>query len=349
MHWSVLNLMRKIPGPKPTNPHYNRERGHHTPSGFRNNYPPRPPTAEELSRSRQQTDERSRAQLSRIDLSRVAPDLALLHANRTQPAVTWIGHSTVLMQMGGRNVITDPIFTQRASPIPFAGPKRWQPPGVKIRELPRIDLVVISHNHYDHLSLASVRALARQAGGPPRFAVPLGLDRWFRRRLRALPSDHVAALDWWHSAELAGLQVTLVPTHHWSARTPWNRNENLWGAWIVESADGFRFYFSGDTAWSADVSDVGQRLGGFDLAAIAVGHYEPRSFMKNAHINPDEAVRAHRVLRAKRSLAIHYGTFAGLTMEPLDQPLIDLAEARRAQGVTEEEFFALRPGQTQVL
>jgi L-ascorbate metabolism protein UlaG (beta-lactamase superfamily) len=349
MHWSILRLVRYLPGPDPTNPHYDPARAHHTPRGFRNIYPHAAPTAEEMSRIRNQMDRRAPALPLRVDLSQASPDLAFLHANRTRPAVTWIGHSTVLMQMGGRNVLTDPIFTQRASPVPFAGPRRLQPPGLKLHELPRIDLVVISHNHYDHLSLASVRALARQSGGPPRFAVPLGLDRWFRRNLRGLVSDQVVALDWWDTARLAGLKVNLVPTHHWSARTPWNRNENLWGAWIVESSDGFRFYFSGDLAWSEDVRDVGRRMGGLDLAAIAVGHYEPRWFMKNNHINPDEAVRVHRLLRARRSLAIHHGTFAGLTMEPLDQPLIDLAEARKAHGVSEEEFFTLRHGQTELL
>ncbi len=349
MHWSILRLVRYLPGPAPNNPHYNPARVHHTPNGFRNIYPHAAPTAEEMRRIRNQMDRRAPALPLRIDLSRASPDLSFLHANRSRPAVTWIGHSTVLMQMGGRNVLTDPIFTQRASPVPFAGPRRLQPPGLLLHELPRIDLVVISHNHYDHLSLASVRALARQSGGPPGFAVPLGLDRWFRRKLRGLTVEHVKALDWWDTARVAGLEVTLVPTHHWSARTPWNRNEHLWGAWIVESSDGFRFYFSGDLAWSEDVSDVGRRSGGVDLAAIAVGHYEPRWFMKNNHINPDEAVRVHRSLRASRSLAIHHGTFAGLTMEPLDQPSIDLAEARQVHGVSEQEFFTLRHGQTELL
>ncbi|HSF48643.1 MAG TPA: MBL fold metallo-hydrolase [Burkholderiales bacterium] len=302
-----------------------------------------------MKAARAQVDGRSRRAPLRLDLSPVAPDLAFLRANRSQPAVTWIGHSTVLMQMGGKNVLTDPIFARYASPISFGGPRRLQAPGVKLRELPRIDLVVISHNHYDHLNFASVKALGHQSGGPPMFAVPLGMDRWFHRHLPAVPAKHVQALDWWESAELAQLKVTLVPTHHWSARTPWDRNANLWGAWIVEAANGFRFYFSGDLGWSADVEDVGERLGGFDLAAIAVGHYEPRWFMKNAHINPEEAVQAHRALRAKRSLAIHHGTFMGLTAEPLDQPLVDLAQARAAYGISEKVFFALRPGQTELL
>ena len=126
---------------------------------------------------------RRRPSAPQIDLSPVAPDLALLQANRTRHTVTWIGHSTVLVQTGGRNLITDPMFSRRASPLPFTGPRRHQPPGIALRDLPPIDLVLISHNHYDHLDLPSVRALSRQRGGPPSFAVPLGLERWFRRRL----------------------------------------------------------------------------------------------------------------------------------------------------------------------
>ncbi|MGH9818269.1 MAG: MBL fold metallo-hydrolase, partial [Candidatus Acidiferrales bacterium] len=172
------------------------------------------------------------------------------------------------MQTGGRNLITDPMFSRRASPLPFTGPRRHQPPGIALRDLPPIDLVLISHNHYDHLDLPSVRALSRQRGEPPSFAVPLGLERWFRRRL---PDANVVALDWWESRAVAGVTVTLVPVHHWSARTPWDGNSTLWGGWAAERA-GFRFFFSGDTAYSQDFPEVGRRLGPFDLAAIAIGH-----------------------------------------------------------------------------
>jgi N-acyl-phosphatidylethanolamine-hydrolysing phospholipase D len=347
--WPILRLVRNIPGPQPKNLRFDPARSHHTPTGFRNNYPQRPPTPAEIDRLSAEVKTSANVGPLRVDLSPVAPNLPFLHANRAQPAVTWIGHSTVLMQMGGRNVLTDPIFARRASPVPFAGPKRLQAPGVKLHDLPPIDLVVISHNHYDHLNLASVRALSKQPAGPPIFAVPLGLDQWFRRNLRRLPADRVRVFDWWDTTELAGLNVSLVPTHHWSARTPWNRNQNLWGAWIAETGDGFRFFFSGDLAWSADIADIAERFSGFDLAAIAIGHYEPRWFMKNNHVNPDEAVRVHRTLRAKRSLAIHHGTFARLTLEPLDQPLIDLAGARKAHGVSDEAFFALRHGETKLL
>ena len=346
--WSLVRLARGLKLAPPENPYFDPTKPHHTPAGFRNNYPQRPPSAEDLERLRREMRQAREARPAPALLTPVAPDLAFLHANRVKPSVTWIGHSTVLVQMAGRNILTDPIFSARASPLPFAGPKRHQPPGIALRDLPPIDLVVISHSHYDHLDLRSVRALARQPGGAPHYAVPLGLERWFARHVRRLDADRVAALDWWESATLRGIQVTLAPVHHWSARTPWDRNANLWGGWCLERA-GFRFFFSGDIAYSADAAQIGARLGPFDLAAIAIGHYEPRWFMRGSHVNPDEAVRVHRDIRSRRSLAIHYGTFERLTAEPLDQPLSDLAQARAAQGVAEEEFFSLRHGETRVL
>jgi beta-lactamase family protein len=166
-HWSVLRLVRMLPGPKPHNPYFDPAKHHHTPVGFRNNHPRAPPTQEELARLHRDLEAKAPASAPRVDLSPVAPDLALLQANRTRHTVTWIGHSTVLVQTGGRNLITDPMFSRRASPLPFTGPRRHQPPGIALRDLPPIDLVLISHNHYDHLDLPSVRALSRQRGAPP--------------------------------------------------------------------------------------------------------------------------------------------------------------------------------------
>jgi L-ascorbate metabolism protein UlaG (beta-lactamase superfamily) len=346
--WSFLRFARGFAPGQPENPYFDPAKPHHTRLGFRNNHPQRPPSAEEIARLRDEMQGVRKAPGLRIDLSPVEPDLAFLTHNHAKPSVTWIGHSTVLVQFGGRNILTDPIFSKRASPIPFVGPKRHQPPGIALRDLPHIDLVVISHSHYDHLDRRSVRAIARQAGGPPRYAVPLGLERWFARNVRGVGVGQVTALDWWESVTLEGIQVTLAPVHHWSARTPWDRNQNLWGGWCMER-DGFRFFFSGDIAYSPDAAEIGRRLGPFDLAAIAVGHYEPRWFMRNSHVNPDEAVRVHRDIRSRRSVAIHFGTFERLTAEPLDQPLLDLAEAKQSHGVPEEEFFVLRHGETRIL
>ena len=345
---SLLRMARVLKFAPPENPYFDPAKPHHTRLGFRNNQPTRPPSGEDFARLQREMREARQQPQPDPGFPPVTPDLELLHGNDGRPRVTWIGHSTVLLQIAGRSILTDPIFSARASPVPLAGPKRRQPPGVRLRDLPHIDLVVISHNHYDHLDARSVRALARQRGGPPRFAVPLGLERWFARHVRRLGRDFVTSLDWWDRADIAGLTVTLAPVHHWSARTPWDRNTNLWGGWSIAGA-GFRFFFSGDIAYSADAAEIGRRLGPFDLAAIAVGHYEPRWFMRGSHVNPDEAVRVHRDIRSRRSLAIHFGTFQRLTAEALDQPIKDLAAARLAHGVPAEEFFSLRHGETRVL
>lgn len=345
--WSLVRLARRIPVRPPENPYFRADRGHHTPLGFRNNFPHGAPSPAELARIGREMDALPEVPAPLPDLAPVAPDLEFLRANRSRPSITWIGHSTVLVQIGGRNILTDPMLSKRASPVFFAGPKRHQPPGIRLQDLPPIDLVVVSHNHYDHLDRRSVRALARQRGGPPRFGVPLGLEHWFRRNVPRA-RGRVAALDWWDEIDGDGLKAHLVPVHHWSARTPWDRNRALWGGWVIE-AGGQRFFFSGDTAYSPDFAAIGERFGPIDIAAIAIGHYEPRWFMRHHHVNPDEALRIHRDIGARRSLGIHWGTFERLTQEPLDQPIRDLAAARRVHGIGEDEFFTLRHGETRVL
>ena len=266
-----------------------------------------------------------------------------------QPAVTWIGHASALVQAGGINVLTDPVFSERASPLSFIGPRRAQPPGLALAQLPHIDAVLVSHNHYDHLDEASVLALNRQAGGPPLFIVPLGLKAW----LAGLGIDNAVELDWWHSQRVGESEVVLTPVQHWSGRGLTDRLATLWGGYAVFSP-GFQWYFSGDTGYSKDFADIRQRFasrqqaGGFDIALLAVGAYEPRWFMASQHVNPTEAVQIHRDLGAKRSLGVHWGTFE-LTDEPLDQPPRDLATASRAAGLAEGEFFVLAVGETRRL
>ena len=263
------------------------------------------------------------------------------------PSATWIGHATVLVQSGGLNVLTDPVFSERASPVPFAGPARAQPPGVPMAELPAIDVVLISHNHYDHLDEESVRELDRRGQGRTLFLAPLGLKAWFA----GLGITHVVELDWWQLHHHAGVDFQLVPVQHWSARGLGDRNRTLWGGWAVFAPD-LRWYFSGDTGYSALFQQTREKLAArmrdgtlFDLALLAIGAYEPRWFMSAQHMNPAEAVQAHQDLAARRSLGIHWGTFA-LTDEALDQPPRDLAIARAAQGVKEEDFFLLPIGGT---
>ncbi|MGQ0653219.1 MAG: MBL fold metallo-hydrolase, partial [Betaproteobacteria bacterium] len=266
------------------------------------------------------------------------PDLA------SNPAVTWVGHATVLLRVGGASVLTDPHFSERASPLSFAGPRRVVPAVPRIEELPHIDAVVISHNHYDHLDQDSVRRLAGQPGGSPRFFMPLGLKDWFARR----GIDDVVELDWWESREFKGLRLDFVPVQHWSKRTLSDENQTLWGGWVVRHTE-LSFFFAGDTGYSRDFADIRAKFGGFDLAAIPIGAYAPRWFMQIMHLDPAEAVRVHRDVNARRSLAIHWGTFANLTDEGLYEPPVRLGEALKKAGLTERDFFVLKHGETRVL
>ncbi len=291
----------------------------------------------------------------------VAADRAFIGANAKagasmQPAVTWIGHATALVQMGGVNVLTDPIFSERASPLSFAGPRRAQPPGLAIGELPRVDVVLLSHNHYDHCDLPSLVALSRQRGGPPLFVVPLGV----RELLAGEGIERVVELDWWQSTSLDGpagrVEIAMTPVQHWSGRRLDDRMKTLWGGYAV-FAPRFQLFFSGDAGYSRDFADVRARFasrqgpgrgGGFDLALLPIGAYEPRWFMKPQHMDPAEALQASIDLGAKATLGIHWGTFA-LTDEPLDQPPRDLAQARAGHGAEGDAFFTLPIGGTRKL
>ena len=317
---------------------------HHTAQGFRNNYP----SGWHHGSFWQWQRERRRNGVPKPPpggwrFPSVKPDHVWLGRNRTEATLTWLGHATILLQVGGLNIITDPHLTARASPLGFLGPKRWMPPSLTFQELPHIDLVVLSHNHYDHLDQTTVQRLNRQAGGPPKFFVPLGLKAWFK----AHGIDHTLELDWWDIADFAALAVTFTPAQHWSARTLNDRNQTLWGGWRIDHP-AFKFFFAGDTGYSDDFRDIHSRLGPVDLAALPIGAYEPRWFMQASHVNPEEAVQIHRDLQATQSVAMHWGTFV-LTDEPLDEPPRRLRQALHVQGLTEHDFWVLKHGETRRL
>lgn len=268
------------------------------------------------------------------------PNLKRLAEPGEQAIMTWIGHATALIQMGGVNVLTDPHFGERASPVSFAGPRRRVALPMTLAQLPHIDLVVISHNHYDHLDIDTIEGLAAQVDGPPLFLVPLGVDAWFKD----LGVVNVQAMDWWDKTRLRGLDVDFVPVHHWSARGIGDRNMTLWGGWVLRT-DSDSVFFAGDTGYSKDFAKIGARFGSFDLALIPVGAYEPRWFMKEQHVNPDEAVQVHIDIKARQSVGIHWGTFE-LTDESLDQPILDLAVALKKYGIPADRFVLLQHGQT---
>ncbi len=284
------------------------------------------------------------------------PDLDYLRTNRSDTTVTWVGHATVLLQLAGLNVITDPQFSDRASPFGFVGPERKVRVPFTIAEGPHVDVVLISHDHYDHLDGDSVDALARQPGGPPLFIVPLGIDRWMRER----GIVNVVAMDWWNARDVpsgAGddrLRITFVPAQHWGSRSIGDRFETLWGGFVVERlrASGvvdYRFFFAGDTGYAPLFRElVHARFDRFDFAAIPIGAYEPREFLKAQHVDPAEAVRIHRELNVRQSLGIHWGTFV-LTTEPFDQPPKDLATALAKAHLAAEAFVTFEHGETRML
>ncbi len=341
------------------NPYYDPSKPHHRPDGFQNRHTEfTPKTLAEVLRWRWDATRQGLPKPPREPIPQVAPDLAFLKRNAAarhemQPAVTWIGHATAMAQLGGITLLTDPIFSTRASPVQFAGPKRHQAPGVALDALPHVDLVLVSHNHYDHLDGASIDALNQQAGGPPLFVVPLGIKPW----LTARGVKNAIELDWWatHRPQLDGreVDVMLLPAHHWSARGLNDRMATLWGGFAV-FADDCHLFYAGDTAYSRDFADIREHLadrqglaqgGGFDIALLPIGAYEPRWFMAGQHVNVDEAVKIHLDLGAKRSLGVHWGTFS-LTDEPLDEPPRVLKEARAARGLADDAFVTIAIGET---
>lgn len=283
----------------------------------------------------------------------VTVDTQRLNHPRGNAQVTWIGHSSLLYQIDGKNFLFDPVYAEYASPVPPLGPKRAQPPGIPFDQLPHIDAVFISHNHYDHLDLETVRQLAMQTGGSPVFFVPLGVDAWFADNVPGTrvsgAAPNVIALDWDDTATFPGIKlpftVRFLAVQHWAARSPFDRNRTLWGSWALEHPS-FRFWFAGDLAYSQDVDDIGKAHGGFDLAAIPIGVYDPRWFMKRAHIDPPEATQVFKAIRAKNAVAIHWGTFDGLSDESLDEPPAAFERARKDAGIAPEAFSLFRIGET---
>jgi L-ascorbate metabolism protein UlaG (beta-lactamase superfamily) len=252
--------------------------------------------------------------------------------------VSFVNHSTTLLQIDGVNILTDPIFSRRASPVSFAGPKRAHSPGIRFADLPPIHAVLISHNHYDHLDVPTLRRLSR-AHDP---VVLAGLGN--RRLLAKEGIERAVDLDWWGRVELRpGVQVTFVPAQHWSGRGLGDRNKTLWGGFVVEGK-GHRIYFAGDTGFGPHFERVRQRFGPPSLALLPIGAYKPRWFMKDMHISPAEAVKAFQVLKAQRAVAIHHGTFP-LGDDGQDEPVEDLRQAMQRAGLSAERFWVLAPGE----
>jgi N-acyl-phosphatidylethanolamine-hydrolysing phospholipase D len=284
----------------------------------------------------------------------MAPDLARLQQRQQAPVVTWLGHVTVLLQVAGLNILLDPTLAPFAGPYGKFGAPRRVPAPLAAADLPPIDVVLISHNHYDHLCDATIAALMA-AGQTPRFFVPLGLKAWFDSR--GIPQ--VTELDWWQQVELSqsgdqGQQLALhfTPSQHWSRRTPWDTNASLWGGYLLEwqrvGQSPWRFLFPGDTGYSADFTALRQRLGVVDFVALPIGAYLPRDFMRPMHVNPADALRLMRDVGATQAVAVHWGTFM-LTQEMFDQPPRDLALALGEQGMAADAVWLMRQGETRTI
>ncbi len=258
---------------------------------------------------------------------------------RNAASISFVNQATFLIRLPNAVVLTDPIFSERCSPVSWAGPKRARAPGIALADLPRPDVVLLSHNHYDHMDLPSLRELQRRHA--PRFVTMLG-------NARTLAGVGIVAteLDWWQEVTQGALRITATPARHFAARTPFDRNRALWGGFMIRTAEG-QILFAGDSGMGPHWRDIRTRLGAPDVALLPIGAYEPRWLMASVHMDPAEAVQAHLALGARRSVGMHFGTFQ-LTDEAIDAPLRALDAARRAAGLDPGTFSALGFGETRI-
>jgi N-acyl-phosphatidylethanolamine-hydrolysing phospholipase D len=322
---------------------------HHTADGFRNLYVERP-TRSFLSYWRMRLFGRDEFADQAKDAHKVPVATKRIDLTRPEtgprPRLTWLGQATFLIEHNGFRILTDPHLSYRASPLPFAGPKRLTPLVYGVKDIGRIDYVIISHNHYDHLDGETID----QLGSGPTYLVPLKLKPWFVAR--GIAPDKVIEFDWWHRRSLsdktnAPFVVTATPSQHWSSRSPFDRYKTLWAAWHLDFGD-FTAWFAGDTGYSARLfREIGAKMGPVDLAMIPIGAYAPRWFMKTSHVTPEEAVLLHKDIKARLSIAMHWGTFQ-MTAEPMMEPVERFKAAVAANGL-KRSFVLFKLGETRLL
>jgi N-acyl-phosphatidylethanolamine-hydrolysing phospholipase D len=272
--------------------------------------------------------------------------VAYPHAAADEIRITWVGHATFLIQIGGANILTDPHWSRRASPVQFAGPSRLVEPGIPWDELPPIDAVLISHDHYDHLDSGTVRRIHRTFGDSVRWFTPLGFASWFAKR----NVTGVREMDWWDEAALGtaerALRIVALPCQHWTSRTPWDRQRKLWASWAIITRDGRAVYFGGDSGYFPAYPEIRERVGSFDALLLPIGAYDPRWFMRPVHMNPEEAVQAYRDLGGEGTMiGMHWGTWRLTDEDPLEPP-VRLRRAWTDQGLSERDLQILRHGGT---
>ncbi|MDG4821306.1 MBL fold metallo-hydrolase [Asanoa sp. WMMD1127] len=279
-------------------------------------------------------DAASRRRAGRAIAQQPQPKLHEPDPNTT--AVTWIGHASFVLQTGGLTILTDPVWSRRIPPFIT----RYTAPGVAWEGLPRIDAVLISHNHYDHLDAPTISRLPRDTP----MLVPANLGWWFRRR----GFRDVTDLDWWEVRRIGPVTFTFVPAHHWSRRSLADTNKSLWGGWIIAAEGQPKIYFAGDTGYGSRFAEIADRQSGIELALLPIGAYEPRWFMRNQHMDPEEAVQAAADLGARRVSGMHWGTFV-LSTEPLLAPVERLATAWHAAGRDADDLWRPAIGETRTM
>ena len=254
-------------------------------------------------------------------------------------ALTYVNHATFLIQAGGLNILTDPVWSERVSPLSFAGPKRMRPPGVRFEDLPVIDLVVISHNHYDHLDIDTLKKLNDQFS--PRFIVPLGVDLYLKQE----GISNAISMDWWDESSVSeSVKVTSVPAQHFSSRGLFDRNKTLWSGYIFET-DAGTLYFAGDTGYGEFFKEIGGRFENITVALIPIGAYKPQWFMGPIHVNPEEAIQIHKDVNAEISFGMHFGTFP-LADDGMEEPIDDFSKAIKKPENAGVNFKLLKEGDT---
>lgn len=261
--------------------------------------------------------------------------------NGSEIIVTWINHATFLIQTPEINILTDPVYAERVSPFSFIGPKRVRKPGVKFDDLPKIDVVIISHNHYDHLDLETLKKIADKYS--PTILIPLG----DKELLESNGIKMSVEMDWSDEVEIEKNIFTFLPAKHWSARWITDKRESLWGSFMIKS-NVKHIYFGGDTGYGNHFKDIASKYSKIDLALLPIGAYEPRWFMSEHHMNPDESVNAHIDLKSHQTIGMHFGTFQ-LTNEGIDEPVDDLIKAKAKYKINEESFRVLGVGESLIL
>lgn len=326
--------------------HYDQRKSHHTESGFRNPDP--------------NFIQHGMGSLLKWAVSRWTNDVSLnpedysiqTKTNDGQAikdfqgkwSVTWIGHATTLIQIDGYTILTDPIWSDRCSPFTWAGPKRYTEPGIELDDLPNIDLVLISHNHYDHMDLPTLLELQKRFS--PRFYVGLGNQSF----LESEGLLNVKEMDWWDEdiffkeAKSDPLKITFTPTQHFSSRSPFDQNRTLWGSFLMIGSQS-KVYFAGDTGYFDGFRKISEKVGNLDLAILPVGAYEPKWFMEPVHVDPTQSVQAFIDLKANYMLPMHYNTFV-LSDEPLDQPLQETIRAFEEKGLQKSRLLGIQIGES---